>query len=181
MSSGAWIVLGGAVGAIGAILGGFVERASRGRGELVSAAASWLSAVEALSNIAQQDAQLSTPPTNRVGSWLEWFTDQAEATLGKGRVDVMRSLVQRPLLKRVESVAERVWESTYILILRAPRPLLLELQPHLVALDAWLKAPMDPALKARWEDQSRPAVIQAIRKRTQPAWRRYSLTRLLGR
>ena len=172
MSNGAWIVVAGAVGGLLAIVGGFVERASRGRGELTAAAAAWLAAVESLALIAQMDATFSIPPSNRLGRWLDWASDQIEATFGKGRSELLRSLVHRPLIRRVEAVSDRVWETTYALILSAPAPLIREIQPHLDVLGEWMNAPTDVSLKERWESESRPAVTRALRKWTQPLWRR---------
>jgi hypothetical protein len=172
VSNGAWIVVAGAVGGILAILGGFVERAARGRGELVAAAAAWLGAVESLALIAQMDATFSIPPSNRLGRWLDWAADQLEDTMGKGRAELLRTLVHRPLIRRVEAVSDRVWETTYALILSAPSPLIREIQPHLDALGEWMNAPTDASLKERWESESRPAVTGALRKWTQPLWRR---------
>lgn len=172
MSSGLWIVLGAAVGGLMAIVGGFVERASRSRGELVRAAAAWMAATEALAQAAAQDALYATPPSNRVGEGLEWLANLIEGTLGKGRVELLRALVHRPLVRRVETVADRVWETLYAFTLQAPPRLLRDIEPHVVALGQWLQAPSDQRLREQWENVGRGAVARAIRRHAQPWWRR---------
>lgn len=172
MSNGLWIVVGSAVGAAGAILAGLVDRLARGRSELVDAAARWLAATQALALVSAQQATYEVPPSNAVGRALDAVADAIEEMLGSGRVELLRALIHRPLIRRVEGVADRVWETTSRLVLVAPLPLLRELEPHLEALGAWLKAPGDADLGAKWETEAQPAVVRALRRWTQPRWRR---------
>jgi hypothetical protein len=170
VSNGAWIVVGAAVGAVVALVGGFVERASHDRGDLVSAAAAWLAATEALAMFAQMDATFSTPSTNVVGRLLDRMTDVLVETIGTGRVELLRALIHRPLIRRVELVTDRVLETTMLLVLEAPAPMLREIQPHLQTLDAWLKAPGDATLREKWEENARPSVVNSLRRWTRPFW-----------
>lgn len=178
MGNGAWIVLGAAVGAAGAILAGGFDRSVRSRGEFIATAAAWLAATEAFAIAAQVDAGYAESSTNKVGRGLEWLVDLLEETLGPGRVELARALVHRPLMRRMELVSDRVFETTSLLVLRSPVGLLGELAPHLETLDAWTKAPKDPALEQRWQEQGRPAVVRALRRWSQPRWRR--LLRMAG-
>lgn len=172
MTSGAWIVLGAAVGAVGAVLGGLVERRSRSRVELARSAAAFLAAAEALSRIAQRDVLLLEGPSNPPGRALEWLADQLEWTLGRGRAELLRRIVQHPVSRDLEATVDRAWSALYAFILVAPAGLIEDIQPHVEAFEAWLNAPADAASKRRWEEETRPALVVAIRAHTGPAWRR---------
>ncbi|MFL5961691.1 MAG: hypothetical protein ACJ757_02185 [Gaiellaceae bacterium] len=172
MSNGAWVVVGAAVGAVIAIVGGVLDRSVRSRSELISTASAWLAATEAFAIASQMDATFSERSSNKVGRGLERFVDLIEETLGPGRVELARALVQRPLLRRMERVSDQVYETTTLLVLRAPIGLLTELEPHLETLTAWTRAPGDAALAQCWNVEARPAIIQALRLWTQPRWRR---------
>lgn len=169
VSSGAWAVIGAVVGAAALLAGGYVDRAARARGELVGAGAAWLAATESLALAIQVGAPfMATQPTTAPGRALEWLAEQIEATIGPGRVEMMRALAQRPIMKRYEALTDRVWETTARLVVVAPVRTLRRLEPHLETLAAWMRNPSDEGLRRQWEDVARPEVVKALRSAAQP-------------
>lgn len=183
MSAGVWTVIGAGLGAVTALLAGYVDRAHNGRAELIRAASAWIAATEALTVEARRNHLMSEPPSTPIGDLLETFVKAVEATIGPGRIEVLRSLVHRPIVRRIEAVADRVMEANALLILTAPPGLIEDIAPHMDALGARLTSPGDPEVVARWENEARPLIIKALRKHTQPLSRCCTarLTRALRR